>query len=94
MSKESDRELTPQERISDGIPADVAFKSVGIDIDDPAIKLKGLRLREGLNQTEFAKMIDITQGDLSKMERGLRPIGEAMAMRIAKLFKISYQHFL
>ena len=38
--------------------------------------LRGLRVREGLNQAEFAKIIDTTQANLSSMENGNRPIGK------------------
>jgi DNA-binding transcriptional regulator YiaG len=49
--------------------------------------LKAIRLREGLNQKDFAVLIDVTQGDLSKMENGKRSIGKALIIRIAKKFK-------
>ena len=49
--------------------------------------LKAVRLREGLNQKDFAKLIKVTQGDLSKMEHGKRPIGKILVERIAKKFK-------
>lgn len=48
--------------------------------------LKAVRLREGLNQQDFARLINVTQGDLSKMERGVRPIGKLLITRIAKKF--------
>lgn len=48
--------------------------------------LKAVRLREGLNQKEFAKQIGVTQGDLSKMEHGKRPIGKLLIARIAEKF--------
>src|SRR5690242_15174971 len=44
--------------------------------------LKGLRLREGLSQVEFAKKIHVTQANLSNMEHGRRPIGKMIAKRI------------
>jgi DNA-binding transcriptional regulator YiaG len=48
--------------------------------------LKAVRLREGLNQNEFADLIGVTQGDLSKMEHGKRSIGKMLIARIAKQF--------
>ena len=56
--------------------------------------LKGLRARENINQAEFAKRINITQPELSKLETGKRPIGKVVAQRIAKEFKIDYRVFL
>ncbi len=48
--------------------------------------LRAIRLREGLNQKMFAQLIGVTQGDLSKMEHGKRPIGKLLTARIAKKF--------
>lgn len=56
--------------------------------------LKGLRLREGLSQVEFAKKINVTQANLSNMENGRRPIGKMIAKRIEKVFKANYRYFL
>lgn len=56
--------------------------------------LKGLRLREGLSQVEFAKKIHVTQANLSNMENGRRPIGKIIAKRIEKVFKANYRYFL
>lgn len=56
--------------------------------------LKGLRLRENLSQIEFAKKINITQANLSKMENGKRPIGKIVAKRIEKVFGTNYRYFL
>lgn len=56
--------------------------------------LKGLRLREGLTQIEFAKKINVTQANLSNMENGRRPIGKIIAKRIEKIFGTNYRYFL
>ena len=56
--------------------------------------LKGLRLREGLSQVEFAKKINVTQANLSNMENGRRPIGKIIAKRIEKIFGTNYRYFL
>ncbi len=55
--------------------------------------LRGLRSRERLSQVEFAKKIGITQANLSKMENGTRPIGMAIAKRIAKAFDVNVNYF-
>jgi plasmid maintenance system antidote protein VapI len=42
----------------------------------------------------MAKKIGVTQGDLSKMEKGERPIGKKLAVRIGKTLSIDYRRFL
>lgn len=61
---------------------------------EPGASLKGFRLRENLTQVELAKKLGITQGNLSAMERGRRPIGKTMALRLAKIFDTDYRIFL
>jgi DNA-binding XRE family transcriptional regulator len=56
--------------------------------------LKGLRLREGLSQVQFAKKINVTQANLSNMENGRRSIGKIIAKRIEKIFGTNYRYFL
>ncbi len=56
--------------------------------------LKGLRIREGMTQINFAKKISVTQTNLSKMENGKRPIGRTVAKRIAAKFNMDYRVFL
>jgi DNA-binding XRE family transcriptional regulator len=56
--------------------------------------LKGVRAREGMSQVEFAKAIDVTQSNLSKMECGKRAIGKRIARRIEEKFGVNYKYFL
>lgn len=56
--------------------------------------LQGVRARENLSQVEFAKRINVTQANLSKMENGRRPIGQRVAKRIEKAFGVNYRYFL
>jgi hypothetical protein len=56
--------------------------------------LYGLRMRENLSQLAFAKKINITQPELSRMEHGTRSIGKIIAKRIEKAFGVHYQMFL
>jgi|GEM_PF-635846 len=58
------------------------------------ILLKGLRCRENMTQTEFAKKIHVSQANLSKMETGKRPIGKQIAKRIEECFHVNYRYFL
>ncbi len=76
------------------IDADVVFKNINQKYTEAGALLKGTRHREGLSQLKFAKRIGVTQGDLSKMESGKRPIGKAIAKRIEKEFGVNYRFFL
>ena len=79
---------------SDTINAEDFFSNVDEKYSKAGALLKGLRYREDLNQTEFAKRINVTQADLSKMENGKRRIGRTLAQRIAKEFGINYRSLL
>lgn len=76
------------------IPADEAFKDLTDRYGKAGSLLKGIRIREGLTQTEFAKLIGTTQANLSSMENGTRPIGKNKAKIIAEKFGVDYQYFL
>jgi DNA-binding XRE family transcriptional regulator len=76
------------------IPADNIFQSLTEKYGKAGMLLRGLRVREGLNQTEFAKIIDTTQANVSSMENGSRPIGKNKAKLIAKMFGVDYRYFL
>lgn len=56
--------------------------------------LKGLRTRENLTQAAFAKKIDVSQANLSKMEQGKRIIGKTIAKRIEKAFGVNFRYFI
>ena len=76
------------------VPADALFAELDRKYTKPGVLLRGLRARENLSQIEFAKVIDVTQSDLSKMEMGKRPIGKTIAKRIAEKFDIDYRSLL
>lgn len=61
---------------------------------EPGLLLKGLRHREGLSQIELAKILSISQTNLSAMENGRRSIGKELAKRIAEKFEVDYRTFL
>ena len=73
--------------------ADYYEKSYG-DFPKWAVLLSGLRNREGLTQSELGKMIGVAQYHISRMERGRRTIGKALAKKLAALFKTDYRIFL
>ena len=76
------------------VSADAAFKDIYSKYTKKGAALRGARLKEEMTQTELAKKLGITQGDLSKMEYGKRPIGKKMAKRLAKILNIDYRVFL
>ncbi len=78
---------------SGNIPAETVFAELDKKQTKAGVLLKGLRSREGLSQVKFAKKIGVTQANLSKMEKGVRPIGLAIAQRIAKAFDVNINYF-
>lgn len=49
-------------------------------------RLKELRARDGLNQTELAKLAEVSRQTISLIERGEYTPSVVIAMRIAKIF--------
>lgn len=71
-----------------------AFGDLISKYGEPGVLLKGLRHKEGLNQVEFAKIIGVTQTNLSAMENERRAIGKDIAKRIMEHFGVDYRLFL
>ena len=61
----------------------VSFEEVFPD-DSPGLRLRGLRYRENITQAQLAKLTKIPQRHISEMENNKRPIGGAIAQRIAE----------
>ena len=76
------------------IPATELFPNLADPKKTPGIALRGIRLRLELTQKQMAEKIGVTQGDLSKLEKGERPIGKNLALRIGKTLGIDYRRFL
>jgi DNA-binding XRE family transcriptional regulator len=76
------------------VPATELFPDLADPKKTPGIALRGVRLRLGLTQKEMAEKIGVTQGDLSKMEKGERAIGKKLAIRIGKALAVDYRRFL
>ena len=78
----------------ESIPAEDVFP----DIKDPAkrigIVFRGIRFKHNLTQAEVAKKLGLDQSDVSKIEKGKRPVGKALAKKIEKEFGIDYHRFL
>jgi DNA-binding XRE family transcriptional regulator len=88
-----------QEKVvgSDGqesVPASEVFP----DLKDPAkrvgIIFRGIRSKHDLTQAEVAERLGIDQSDVSKIEKGKRSIGKALAKKVEKEFGIDYRRFL
>ncbi len=73
--------------------ADYYKQSYG-DFPRWAILLSGLRNREGLTQSQLGEMIGVAQYHISRIERGRRTIGKALAKKLGALFKTDYRIFL
>lgn len=78
----------------DSVPAEEVFP----DIKDPekriGIVFRGIRFKHGLTQAEVAKRLGLDQSDVSKIEKGKRSIGKALAKKIEKEFGIDYRRLL
>jgi len=76
------------------VPADEVFSGLHAKYGKPGTVLRGFRARDGLTQVALASRLGVPQGDVSAMENGRRPIGKAMAKRLAEVFKVDYRVFL
>ena len=83
-----------KEENTTGLTIDEVFGDLINEHGEPGLLLKGLRHREGLSQIELARILNISQTNLSAMENGRRPIGKELAKRIAEKFEIDYRNFL
>jgi len=81
-------------REEDSISLDAFLKKNRGSLPKWAILLCGLRNREGWTQAELGEKINVAQYHISRMERGVRPIGKNIAQRLAKVFKTDYRLFL
>lgn len=76
------------------VSADKVFSALNKEYTKPGALLRGIRVRENLTQIEMAQKLNVTQSDISQMERGIRNIGRVIAQRIEKIFDVDYQSFL
>ncbi len=86
--------LANKNNYNEVIPAEEVFP----DIEDPnkriGIIFRGIRYKNNLTQAEVAKKLNLDQSDVSKIEKGKRPIGKALAKKIEQEFGINYRRFL
>lgn len=83
-----------KEKNKNHLSIDDVFGALINEHGEPGLLLKGLRHREGLSQIELAKILNISQTNLSAMENGRRSIGKELAKRIAEKFEVDYRNFL
>lgn len=71
------------------IPAEEVFPT-----STPGSRLRGARGLRDLTQAQLAQLIGINVPNLSAMENNKRPIGKAMAKKLAAALNFSYRVFL
>jgi DNA-binding XRE family transcriptional regulator len=64
------------------------------DAQLPGVALAGARVKEGVTQSQLAKLTGIPQRHISEMEHGKRAIGKERAKKLAEVLKIDYHVFL
>jgi DNA-binding XRE family transcriptional regulator len=79
---------------SNSIPAHELFPEMFDPVTGPALYLRGMRRREKMTQAQLAKQLDIKQSHISEMESGKRPIGKAMAKKLAAALNANWKSFL
>jgi ribosome-binding protein aMBF1 (putative translation factor) len=87
-------ELVREYQVEENVPADDVLRDVHEKYGKTGSVIRGFRAREDMTQIELARQLRITQGDLSKMENGNRPVGKVMARRLAKVFSTDYRVFM
>ena len=71
----------------------VSWEAVYPDFNG-SVALRGARKREALTQKALAHLVGVSQVHISEMENGKRPIGKALAKRLARVLKVNYRVFL
>ena len=79
---------------NESINASDLFDNINKKYIKPGALLKGIRVRENLTPIQLAKLLGVTQSDISQMEHGVRKIGRKIAQRVEKLFSVGYRAFL
>ena len=87
-------ELVHESQVEENVPADDVLRDVYRKCGKTGSVIRGLRAREDMTQIQLARKLGVTQGDLSKMEKGKRPVGKEMARRLAKVLNTDYRVFI
>ena len=87
-----------QEKDEDADEGSVPASEVFPDLKDAekrvGIIFRGIRSKNNLTQAEVAERLGIDQSDVSKIEKGKRSVGKALAKKIEKEFGIDYRRLL
>ena len=78
-----------REAATPNIPADEVLQE-----STPGSILRGARGLRDLTQQALADRIGVHKSHISEMERDVRPIGKAMAKRLAEALDMPYKSFL
>ncbi len=76
------------------IPASDVLPELTDDSSRAATMLRGSRYKAGWTQKDLASALGMKQHHVSEMENGKRPIGKAMAKRLAEVFECDYRIFI
>ena len=87
-------QLEPEAEADSPVSTDQFFARNFSGQSRPAVHLKGLRVREGLTQTQLAERTGIHQRHISEMENGKRGIGKETALKLAEALNADYRLFL
>lgn len=89
------KKIAEKYRVDDNsVSASDVFANINEEYSKPGALLRGIRVREGLTQIAMAKLLKVTQSDISQMENGTRNIGRKLAQRVEALFGVNYRSFL
>src|ERR1700751_3381874 len=77
----------------DTVPWREAFPPLP-DAERPGRMLRAARSKEGVTQSQLARMTGIPQRHISEMEHGKRPIGKERAKQLATTLKVNYRVLL
>ena len=86
-----------QDKFADGeasVPAEEVFPNLKDPQKRIGIVFRGIRIKNNLTQAEVAKRLGLDQSDVSKIEKGKRPVGKALAKKIEQEFGVDYHRFL
>ena len=86
--------LTSERTKEKSILASDVLPDLADDALRPATMLRGSRYKAGWTQKDLALALDMKQHHVSEMENGKRPIGKAMAERLAEVFECDYRVFV
>lgn len=70
------------------------FKHGIEQFSEVGLALRGARYKSNMTQKELAEKLGIYPHHISEMEHGKRPIGKAMAHKLAKILRLNYKVFL